>query len=435
MTYQEAIDFLFSSLPMYQRQGKAAYKADLDNTLRLDASLGHPHRNFPAIHITGTNGKGSVSHMLASVFQQAGYRTALYTSPHLLDFRERIRMNGKPISKEEVVDFLTRQRHTIENIKPSFFEMTVAMAFDHFARQKAEMAIIETGLGGRLDSTNIITPVLSVITNISTDHAEFLGNDLSSIAREKGGIIKEGTPVIVGQANSNTEKIFQSMAAEKKAEITIAPHLFTPSSHSFSPEGKTMLRYNNLEEGVTGTVVCDLTGDYQHENLLTTLAVIHKLKELEWHLSVDAVENGLSAVSVNTGLMGRWQTVGQHPRSICDVVHNQAGITMVVKQLMQIPWKALHMVWGMVREKDLSSILPLLPPEASYYFTPSSVPRSMDAGVLQKEAARRGLKGQAYRSVEEAYRSAQQKAGPHDLIFTGGSTFVVADLLSALGYQ
>ncbi len=433
MTYREAIDFLFGRLPMYQRQGKAAYKADLNNTVLLDEYLGHPHLQFPCIHVAGTNGKGSVSHMLASVFQQAGYRTALYTSPHLLDFRERIKINGDPVPRKEVVDFLTRHRETIENVMPSFFEMTVAMAFDYFARQKAEMAIIETGLGGRLDSTNIITPVLSVITNISVDHSEFLGDNIPAIAREKGGIIKEGVPVVVGRADNGTEKIFRSLAAEKHAEITFASQVYTPSFHTFTPEGKTMLRYTGPASGRMGTVVCDLTGDYQHENLLTTLTVLQKLRDLDWQLPGDAVENGLSSVALKTGLMGRWQTVGHNPRSICDVAHNQAGIAVVVKQLMQLPHRVLHMIWGMVKEKDLSAILPLLPKQAGYYFTASSVPRSMDAGFLQKEAARRDLKGEVFRTVEEAYRAAQRNAGPDDLIFTGGSTFVVADLLHALG--
>jgi len=435
MTYREATDFLFGSLPMYQRVGKAAYKADLDNTLLLDAHLGHPHRNFPSIHVAGTNGKGSVSHMLASVLTQAGYRTALYTSPHLLDFRERIRMDGQPIPEEEVVRFIRRHKQVIESVRPSFFEMTVAMAFDYFSRQKAEMAVIETGLGGRLDSTNIITPVLSVITNVSMDHTEFLGNDLASIAREKGGIIKEGIPVVVGKADPPPEELFRTMAAEKKAEITFAPRVFSPSFHTLTPEGKLMLRYTHTETGLPGTVVCDLAGDYQHENLMTTLTVLMKLRELGSGIPEEAVKRGLSSVSVNTGLLGRWQTVGHNPRSICDVAHNQAGIASVMQQLMQLPRKTLHMVFGLVREKNLSEILPLLPAEAIYYFTPSSVPRSMDATFLMREAGKRGLKGKVFRSVEAAYRMARKQAAEEDLIFTGGSTFVVADLLKSLGSQ
>jgi dihydrofolate synthase/folylpolyglutamate synthase len=435
MTYQETIDFLFASLPVYQRVGTPAYKTGLDNTLRLDAHLGHPHQHFPSIHVAGTNGKGSVSHMLASVFQQAGYRTALYTSPHLLDFRERIRMNGRPVPREVVVNFVARNRQIIESINPSFFEMTVAMALDYFAGEKAEMAVIETGLGGRLDSTNIITPVVSVITNVSIDHTEFLGSDLPSIAGEKAGIIKEGVPVIVGKAEPGIEEVFSSMAAAKNAPVTYVPEMFIPSFHTSAPEGKVLLRYNDLRTGMPGTVLCDLTGDYQHENLLTALTVIRELRDLGRDIPEKAVETGLSEVTLNTGLLGRWQTVGYNPRSICDVAHNQAGIAAVVGQLMQLPWKTLHMVWGMVREKDLSAILPLLPREARYYFTPSSVPRSMDARELLQKAGERGLKGEAFPSVKEAYQAAQQNAARHDMIFTGGSTFVVADLLKALGYQ
>ncbi len=442
MNYREATEYLFNSLPMYQRVGGAAYKADLENTLRLDAALGHPHLKFPSVHVAGTNGKGSVSHMLASVFQQAGFKTGLYTSPHLLDFRERIRVNGKPVPEQEVVDFVTRHKRIIGMISPSFFEMTVAMAFDFFARQQVEMAVIETGLGGRLDSTNIITPVISVITNVSMDHTEFLGNDLSSIAREKGGIIKEGIPVVVGRADGEREKLFRRMAREKQAEITFASRTFIPSFHTFTPEGKIMLRYTSTlpgnegtkgTMGAGGTVVCDLAGDYQHENLMTVLAVLLKLRESGWDIPEKAAENGLSAVSVNTGLLGRWQTVDHNPRSICDVAHNQEGIAAVMKQLMQLPWKSLHIVFGLVREKDLPAILPLLPVEATYYFTPSSVPRSMDATLLQEEAGKRGLKGRAFPSVEEAYRAARQRAEAEDVIFTGGSTFVVADLLKSLG--
>jgi len=436
MNYREATEFLFNSLPMYQRVGKAAYKADLVNTLRLDAALGHPHLKFPSVHVAGTNGKGSVSHMLASVFQQAGFKTALYTSPHLLDFRERIRVNGKPVPEKEVVDFVTRHKRIIGMISPSFFEMTVAMAFDFFARQQVEMAVIETGLGGRLDSTNIITPVLSVITNVSMDHTEFLGNDLSSIAREKGGIIKKGIPVVVGRADGEREKLFRHMAWEKQAEITFASRTFIPSFHTITPEGKIMLRYTDAlsgKEETEGTVVCDLAGDYQHENLMTLLTVLMKLRESGLDIPQEAAENGLSAVSVNTGLLGRWQTVDHNPRSICDVAHNQEGIAAVMKQLMQLPWKSLHIVFGLVSDKDLSAILPLLPGGATYYFTPSSVPRSMDATLLQAEAEKRGLKGRVFPSVEEAYRAARRRAEAEDVIFTGGSTFVVADLLKSLG--
>lgn len=434
MTYQETIDFLFDSLPMYQREGKAAYKANLNNTLRLDAYLGHPHRSFPTIHVAGTNGKGSVSHMLASVLQQAGYQTGLYTSPHLLDFRERIRINGIPIPEKEVTEFISNHQPIIQEMRPSFFEMTVVMAFDHFATQKVDVAIIETGLGGRLDSTNIITPELSIITNISLDHTMFLGSDLASITMEKGGIIKEGIPLIIGNANEESERLFLSMATKKRAPVTLAYRSSKPEFSTLDQEGCFIIRIRNLKNGSLETVKIDLTGDYQKENLITVLTAIGKLRELGWIIPQQEVNDGLVSVAKNTGIMGRWQTIGHNPRSICDSAHNQAGIAAVMNQVMQVPRKELHMVWGMVNDKDPDTILPLLPTSGRYYFTRSSVPRSMDPVQLQHQASAHGLKGESYSSVEVAYREAQLNAGPDDMIFTGGSTFVVADLLKSSGY-
>lgn len=434
MNYHDTIKFLYSSLPMYQRQGKAAYKANLDNTHRLDSHLSHPHRSFPSIHVAGTNGKGSVSHMLASVFQESGYKTGLYTSPHLLDFRERIRINGEPIPENGVTGFVKDNQDIIEELIPSFFEMTVAMAFDYFARMKVEIAIIETGLGGRLDSTNIITPELSIITNISMDHSEFLGQDLLSIAREKGGIIKEGIPLVLGHAGSETEHLLLTMASEKRAPSTLAYRQYQPSFNTFDQYGRSILRIMNLMTGSRETVSCDLTGDYQQENIITALTAIEKLRELGWDIPNRAIETGFASISANTGILGRWQTLGSDPRSICDTAHNQAGITAVVGQINQVPWKDLHMIWGMVSDKDLASILPLLPGKARYYFTRSEVPRSMDAHKLCREARTMGLKGDVYPTVGEAYRAACENADSDDMIFTGGSTFVVADLLRELGY-
>ncbi len=434
MNYKETIDFLFNSLPMFQRQGKAAYKADLVNTVKLDNYFRQPHRSFPAIHVAGTNGKGSVCHMLASVLQQASYRVGLYTSPHLLDFRERLRIDGVPIQEEEVTGFINLHHQIIREVSPSFFEMTVAMAFEYFARQKVDIAIIETGLGGRLDSTNIITPVLSVITNISMDHTEFLGSELASIAKEKGGIIKKRIPLIIGKADEETERIFLSMAHQVHAPVTLASRLFEPSFSTISQEGNSIIRIRNLVAKTLETVECDLTGDYQHENVITALTAIDRLKELGWNISGETLKKGLASVVSNTGIKGRWQTIGQNPRSVCDTAHNQAGINAVMKQLMQVPRKELHMVWGMENDKDLQSILPLLPSQAHYYFTRSSVPRSIDPVQLQSEALVYGLKGEVYPSVKGAYRAAQGLAGPDDMIFTGGSTFVVADLLKASGY-
>jgi dihydrofolate synthase/folylpolyglutamate synthase len=434
MNYREAIDFLFSSLPMYQRVGKAAYKANLDNTHRLDQYFGHPHRSYPAIHVAGTNGKGSVSHLLASVLQKSGYRTGLYTSPHLLDFRERIRINGQPIPEAEVTRFINSHHAIIREVSPSFFEMTVAMAFDYFAREKVDMAVIETGLGGRLDSTNIILPILSVITNISMDHMEFLGNDLASIAREKGGIIKPGVLVVLGRTDPEPEALLVSMAAAQGSPVVRAPEAFEAVFTTTGREGTALIRIRDKRTGRLEVYPCGLTGDYQLENLVTTLGALEKLRELGWELPESSLREGFSTVVESTGLLGRWQTVGSNPRSICDTAHNKAGIAVVVRQVMRTPWKGLHMVWGMVSDKDPDSILPLLPQQAHYYFTRSSVPRSMDADDLRNAAAAYQLKGEAFPSVERAYRAAEGNAGESDLIFTGGSTFVVADLLKALGY-
>lgn len=434
MTYQETLDFLFSSLPMYQRVGKAAYKANLDNTLALDAYFGHPHRSFRSIHVAGTNGKGSVSHMLASVLQEAGYQTGLYTSPHLLDFRERIRINGKPVPEAEVTDFVNRHHKIIREISPSFFEMTVAMAFDYFARQKVDVAIVETGLGGRLDSTNILSPELTIITNISMDHMEFLGNNLASIAREKGGIIKQGIPLVLGMAHEETEKLLLSMAGEKEVPVHLAYRTYESLFQTMNREGLVMHRIRELHSDSIETITLDLAGDYQRENLITVRTALGLLKDRGWNISPEAVQEGLSSVVKNTGILGRWQTIGHNPRRICDTAHNQAGIAAAMKQLMQLPCKNLHMVWGMVADKELDAILPLLPGEATYYFTRSGVPRSLDPHVLKAAASVHGLKGELFPSVSEAYGAAMQNAGADDMIFVGGSTFVVADLLNASGY-
>jgi dihydrofolate synthase/folylpolyglutamate synthase len=434
MNYREAIDFLFSSLPMYQRTGRAAYRDNLFNTERLDEYFSRPHRLYPTIHVAGTNGKGSVSHMLASLFQQSGYRTGLYTSPHLLDFRERIRVNGNPVPKREVTGFVNAHCSIIRELSPSFFEMTVAMAFDHFAREQVDMAIIETGMGGRLDSTNIIRPVLSVITNISMDHTEFLGNDLASIAREKGGIIKQGVPLVVGITEREAEQVLISMAAGKEAPVFLAREAFEPVFRTFSQDGHILVRMKERRSGSVETFSCDLAGDYQQENLATVLTAISSLRDLGWNLPGPSVEAGLRSVGVSTGIMGRWQTLGSNPRSICDAAHNRAGIAAAFSQVMQLPWRELHVVWGMTGDKDVDSILPLLPANARYYFTRAGVPRSMDAVKLLEAAGKYGLSGKAFPTVREAYEAAQGQAGADDMIFTSGSTFVVADLLQALGY-
>lgn len=434
MAYRETLDFLFNSLPMFQRQGKAAYKANLDNSIKLDERLSHPHRKFPSIHVAGTNGKGSVSHMLASIFQESGYKTGLYTSPHILDFRERIRINGEPIPEQEVAGFVNDHQPVIKEMVPSFFEMTVAMAFEYFARQKVEVAVVETGMGGRLDSTNIITPELSIITNISPDHTEFLGPDIKSIAREKAGIIKREIPLVIGHADNETEIFLLAAASGKNAPVTLAYKRYNILYSTLDSQGLSLIRIRDNEKESQETFGCDLTGEYQQENMITTLSAVDRMRERGWNLPKEYVERGLASVTANTGIMGRWQTVGSNPRSICDTAHNQAGIERVVTQIRQIPFNKLHMVWGVSGDKDLSSILPLLPADAYYYFTRADLPRSMDAEQLCNEAGKSGLQGRAFPSVEEAYKAAEQDADAGDLIFTGGSTFVVADLLKSLGY-
>jgi len=434
MNYQDAIHFLFNSLPMYQRQGKAAYKENLDNTLRLDEYFHHPHRSFASIHVAGTNGKGSVSHMLASVLQQAGFKTGLYTSPHLLDFRERIRIDGESIAENEVGAFVGSHQTIIKELTPSFFEMTVAMAFDHFKHHNVDVAVIETGMGGRLDSTNILAPVLTIITNISLDHTEFLGSDPASIAREKGGIIKKGVPLVIGRSGEPAEGILLSMAAKLNSRAITASRLYESLFHTLGVDGSMHLRIRKSSPDAselhpTQSFSCDLNGHYQIENILTVLTAIGELQRLGWQISTSHQEEGLAQVKKNTGILGRWQTIGHNPRSICDTAHNSDGIAAVMRQIEQIPRKRLHIVWGMVSDKDLDAILPLLPDNALYYFTPSSVPRSMDARFLCRRAGDFGLKGRAWPGVQEAYLAARLAAGPDDLIFTGGSTFVVADLL------
>jgi len=428
MNYQETLDFLYNSLPMYQRVGKAAYKSNLDNTQRLDRWLGHPHRSYPSIHVAGTNGKGSVSHMISSVLQASGYRTGLYTSPHLLDFRERIRISGRPIPEDRVTSFVTGNQEIIREISPSFFEMTVAMAFDYFAREKVDVAVIETGLGGRLDSTNIITPVLSIITNISLDHTEFLGNDLHSIAREKGGIIKEGVPLVIGRDREPAGGVLLAMARERHAPVVFANRVYHARFRTLNRDGSMQLRFTREGDSGPGSIRCDLSAAYQVENIFTALAALDQLQNLNWKISPENILEGFATVVPSTGIRGRWETIGHNPRSICDTAHNVEGIAAVVRQIREIPWKRLHMVWGMVNDKDLDMIFPLLPEEASYYFAKASVPRALDADLLAARAREYGLNGRTFPGVPEAYRAAQEEAGIDDLIFTGGSTFVVADL-------
>lgn len=429
MTYKQTLDFLFSQLPAYHRVGKAAYKNNLDDTNALDSYFGHPHLKYRTIHVAGTNGKGSVSHMIASIFQEAGYRTGLYTSPHLRDFRERIRVNGKMIPKKEVISFVREHYWKIESLKPSFFEMTVAMAFDYFARANVEVAVIEVGLGGRLDSTNIISPVLSVITNIGHDHMDILGDSLSKIAAEKAGIIKLKTPVVIGESQEETRIVFEQVAAKNGSQIYFADDNFECHAQPFinlSGERKYIIR--NIAEDTAITVSTPLGGDYQEKNLKTIFQAFSVLRE-EFKLTSENLTAGIKNVIKNTGLQGRWQIIGRNPLIICDTGHNKEGLEFVTRQLSALKPSRLHMVIGFVSDKDLSHVLPMLPKDALYYFTKATIPRALDEKKLESMASESGLHGKSYPSVRKALYAAKAEAGSDDLIFVGGSTFIVAEAI------
>ena len=403
MNYQETLDYLFSKLPMYQRQGVAAYKADIGNIVAASKYLGNPHTQFKSVHIAGTNGKGSTAHMLTSVLQEAGYKVGLYTSPHLKDFRERIKINGEKISENSVIKFVDQNKIAFENISMSFFEFTVAMAFDYFADQQVDIAIIETGLGGRLDSTNIINPELSIITNIGLDHTNLLGNTLEKIATEKGGIIKENTPIIIGRKQKETNTIFQNIAKEQNA----------------------LLMYSEPQQNYA----TDLKGKYQKENINTTITAIAQLQVQGWSINSSNIEQGLLKIVANTQLLGRWQTLSKIPHIICDTGHNEDGIQQICKQLKNTNYKQLHFVFGTVNDKNLDSILSHLPKKASYYFCQANIPRAMNATELKLQAENFRLKGNVFTSVKQALNKAKDNANASDLIFVGGSTFVVAEVL------
>ena len=405
MDYQETLDYIFSQLPMYQRIGKAAYKDDLSNTITLCKLLGNPERNFKSIHVAGTNGKGSTSHMIASILQEAGYKVGLYTSPHLVDFRERIKINGTVILEKDVIDFIKSYKVQFENIGLSFFEMTVGMAFDHFSKEKVDIAIIETGLGGRLDSTNVITPELCIITNISLDHTHFLGNTLEKIAKEKAGIIKQCTPVVIGETQEETKAVFI-----KKAHNLSATILFADAQ----PLSRLSLKPNL---------------SYQKKNEQTTLVSINQLKQIGWIISVDSIKNGLANAIKNTGLQGRWQTLQNNPIVICDTGHNVAGIKLIITEIEKIKYKKLHFVLGTVNDKNISQILSLLPKDAEYYFCKANIPRALNEIELHHAASQFGLTGNKFSSVFDAISEANKRADSTDLIFIGGSTFIVAEAL------
>ncbi|WP_144669277.1 bifunctional folylpolyglutamate synthase/dihydrofolate synthase [Dokdonia sp. Hel_I_53] len=405
MKYQEILHWLFSQLPMYQREGAAAYKSDLNNIKLLSAYLKNPHIKFKSVHVAGTNGKGSTSHMMASVLQEAGYKVGLYTSPHLKDFRERIKVNGEMIEQQFVVDFVSENKTFFETNKLSFFEMTVGMAFLYFAVKKVDIAIIEVGLGGRLDATNIITPLLSIITNIGKDHTQFLGETLPEIALEKGGVIKEGVPIVIGEYHPDTEEVFETLSRKRNAP------LYKAYEFDLMP------------------MKSDLTGNYQELNIRTVQTAFSVLQGKEFHVGIQHIAKGLCAVVKNTGLLGRWQTLQQSPKIICDTAHNKEGLSFVMDQLTREKFNKIHIVLGVVSDKDLNTILPLFPTYANYYFCKPAVPRGMDVHILQKAAQDHLLTGESYLSVHDALEAAKESAGTKDLIFIGGSTFVVAEVV------
>ena len=430
--YLEILDYLYSQLPMFQRTGAAAYKNTLDNTWVLDEMFGHPHRNFKTIHVAGTNGKGSVSHMLASVLQEAGYKVGLYTSPHLVDFRERIRVNGEMIPEKDVVWFVERFRrlNAAFNMEPSFFELTVAMAFDHFKSNQVDVAVIEVGLGGRLDSTNIITPEVSVITNISLDHTALLGKTIPLIAAEKAGIVKPGIPVVISESDETYNFVFENKAIETGSPIAFADREYQASYSMLLPEGLQVFNFKRNEKLEYLALRTDLLGNYQRKNVAGVLKTLDVLKEKGWQIDQAAIYRGLERVKANTGLRGRWEIVGANPVVICDTGHNEGGLRIVVDQLRNMAWKKLHIVFGMVSDKDIEGVMKLMPKEAIYYFTQANIPRAMDAELLKQKAQIAGLKGDAFPAVKIAVKAALAHAETEDLVFVGGSSFVVADYFS-----
>ena len=418
MTYQETLDFMFAQLPMYHRIGAAAYKADIQPTIDMMTALGNPERKFRSIHVAGTNGKGSVSHFLASILQEAGYKVGLYTSPHLVDFRERIRINGEMIPKQAVVDFVTTHYQLLTTHSLSFFEMTVGLAFDHFAREQVDIAVVEVGMGGRLDSTNVITPILSVITNIGLDHTQFLGDTLEKIAAEKAGIIKDGVPVVIGETQPETAPVFLQTAIAHHAPITFADTHYVVDDIS---------RYTT-----------ELTGEYQKHNIATVLEAVEVLRKTKLlTLNTEHLQRGLSRVVTNTHLHGRWQKIGEAPLTICETAHNEPGVRSMLNGIANTPHRGLHIVYGCVNDKDFTSILQLLhsqltvhSSQLTWYFTQPSVPRGLPVAQLQAAADTLGIHGEAYERVGEAVTAARKAAQPDDLVLVTGSIFLVADALA-----
>ncbi len=425
MNYQETLDYLYTQTPMFSRIGGDAYKEGLGTSEALDKLYNYPHKAYKTIHVAGTNGKGSTSHLIASILQQNGYKVGLYTSPHLVDFRERIRVNGTMIPKQDVVDFVSGYLKKNSGLAPSFFELTMMLAFDYFRKSEVDYAVIEVGLGGRLDSTNIISPILSIITNISFDHTQFLGDTLAKIASEKAGIIKSGIPVVIGEAEDDVREVFS-----KKAEEAGSPIVFAEDEPQVMNVGreKDMLRLSTADFGV---IYGELSGDCQAKNANTVLCAVKQLSSLGVTVSHESVEYAFSHVCEISGLMGRWMIVGTSPRVVCDTGHNVGGVQYIVKQLAKEKYRHLHIIIGFVRDKDIAHILDMFPRYAAYYFTNASIPRALPSDELKALATARGLEGNDYKNVQEAYNAACEAADSDDMIFIGGSTFVVADFLSS----
>ena len=428
MNYQQTLDYMYARLPMFSKIGGQAIKSGFTNIIALCEVLNDPHQKGRFVHVAGTNGKGSVSHMLASVLQSAGYKTGLYTSPHLKDFRERIKINGEMIAEQEVVDFVEQMQTHIESIQPSFFELTVAMAFHHFAKHQTDIAVVETGLGGRLDSTNIIEPVISVITNIGYDHVQILGNTLEEIAFEKAGIIKPGVPVVIGEKLAETEPVFRNKAAMENAPIFFAgEHLQVADWKQEEHELVVYVAENNKTDHKKYHL--DLTGQYQTKNLLTVLESCRQLKANGIDLPEPAIEQGLKQVKKLNGLHGRWEAIHQHPRIVLDVAHNESGMREVLNQLEITSYHRLHIILGMVKDKDVDTVIKMLPVNASYYFTNADIQRALPAGELRDKALRQGLAGHVFNNVNEALAEARTHAHPDDLILVCGSVFLVGEVV------
>jgi dihydrofolate synthase/folylpolyglutamate synthase len=428
MNYNETLNWMFNKLPMYQRIGASAYKADLNTTIEIINYLDNPQDSFKSIHIAGTNGKGSTSHSLASVFQEAGYKTGLYTSPHLRDFRERIRINGEMIPENDVVDFIEKHKNKLEELELSFFEMTVAMAFDYFRKEKVDIAIIEVGMGGRLDSTNVINPELCVITNISLDHVKFLGENEEQIAKEKAGIIKPKTPVVIGETQEDSKNVFINTAKEKDSKIIFADQIMDcRKDNTYSIEYQKFDIYKNNELYLKD-LKYPLLGNYQKKNLATVICALDILKE-SFNINNTHIINGLNNVIKNTSLMGRWQVINRNPLAIADTGHNVAGINEVNRQLAETKYNKLHFVLSVVNDKDIDGILNLLPKDAEYYFCKADIPRGLSVNILAEKAIKCGLNGKIYDSVRHAYSTALENAKEGDLVFVGGSNFTVAEVV------